>query len=225
MDITLSYLAVFTDELPQGYVRRQTLKNAERFITEELKVFEDKILSANEKAIALEKSLYAKLVEDLAQHVACIQKCANAVAQIDVLLNFALQAERLDLTCPELVNDSILNIKQGRHPVVEHFQQSEFIANNTQLTDSTRMQLITGPNMGGKSTYMRQTAIITLLAHTGSFVPARKAVIGNIDRIFTRIGASDDLASGRSTFYGRNDRDGIDTAQRKAIRVWCLSMK
>ena len=190
----------FVDELPEGYVRRQTLKNAERFITEELKTFEDKILSANEKAVALEKQLYLQLIKDLAAHVAVIQKCASAVAQIDVLLNFAFQAERLDLTCPELVDDSVLTIEQGRHPVVEHFQQAEFIANDTFLTDTTRMQLITGPNMGGKSTYMRQTAIITLLAHTGSFVPAAKAVIGNIDRIFTRIGASDDLASGRSTF-------------------------
>ena len=190
----------FVDELPEGYVRRQTLKNVERFITEELKTFEDKILSAKEKAVALEKQLYTALIKDLAQHVQAIQKCASAIAQIDVLLNFAFQAQRLDLICPELVDDNVLSIKQGRHPVVEYFQQTEFIANDTFLTDAKRMQLITGPNMGGKSTYMRQTAIITLLAHTGSFVPATKAVIGNIDRIFTRIGASDDLASGRSTF-------------------------
>ena len=190
----------FVDELPEGYVRRQTLKNVERFITEELKKFEDKILSANEKAVSLEKSLYTELIKDLSQYVSAVQKCAGAVAQIDVLLNFAFQAKRLDLNRPELVEDSILTITQGRHPVVEHFQQSNFIANDTLLTDSTRMQLITGPNMGGKSTYMRQTAIITLLAHTGCYVPAKSAVIGKIDRIFTRIGASDDLASGRSTF-------------------------
>ena len=189
-----------SDELPDGYVRRQTLKNAERFITDELKTFEDKILSANEKAVSLEKELYADLIKDFSAYVAAIQKCANAVAQIDVLLNFANQAKRLDLSRPELVEDGLLTIERGRHPVVEYFQQSEFIANDTRLTDSNRMQLITGPNMGGKSTYMRQTAIITLLAHTGCFVPASKAIIGNIDRIFTRIGASDDLASGRSTF-------------------------
>ena len=190
----------FSDKLPDGYVRRQTLKNAERFITEELKTFEDKILSANEKAVSLEKLLYAELIKDLSRHVNAIQKCASAVAQIDVLLNFAFQAKRLDLCRPELVQDNVLTINQGRHLVVEHFQHSEFIANDTTLDDTTRMQLITGPNMGGKSTYMRQTAIITLLAHTGCYVPATKAVIGNIDRIFTRIGASDDLASGRSTF-------------------------
>ncbi len=190
----------FTDELPEGYVRRQTLKNAERFITEELKTFEDKILSANEKAVSLEKLLYSQLIKELSQFVKAIQKCAAAVARIDVLVNFAHQAKRLDLCRPQLVEESVLTIQQGRHPVVEHFQQSEFIANDTTLTESIRMQLITGPNMGGKSTYMRQTAIITLLAHTGCFVPASQAVIGNIDRIFTRIGASDDLSSGRSTF-------------------------
>lgn len=189
-----------SDQLPEGYVRRQTLKNAERFITDELKTFEDKILSANDKAVSLEKSLYAELVTELTQYVSAIQKCASAVARIDILLNFAFQSRRLGLSRPELVSDSVLKIDQGRHPVVEYFQQKEFIANDTSLSESNRMQLITGPNMGGKSTYMRQTAIIALLAHTGSFVPARTAVIGPIDRIFTRIGASDDLASGRSTF-------------------------
>ncbi len=189
-----------SDELPEGYIRRQTLKNAERFITEELKTFEDKILSANEKALALEKSIYADLLSQLTSHVSSIHACAQSVAEIDVLANFALQARQLDLVKPRLIDQSILEIKQGRHPVVEHFQQQQFIANDTELNDTSRMQLITGPNMGGKSTYMRQTAIITLLAHTGCFVPAQQATIGNIDRIFTRIGASDDLASGRSTF-------------------------
>ena len=188
------------DELPEGYIRRQTLKNAERFITEELKVFEDKILSANEKALALEKSLYADLLRTLFEHVASIHACAKAIAQIDVLCNFTLQSQRLNLNKPELVHQSILKIDQGRHPVVEYFGENQFIANDTDLNENTRMQLITGPNMGGKSTYMRQTAIITLLAHTGCFVPSTNATIGNIDRIFTRIGASDDLASGRSTF-------------------------
>ena len=189
-----------SDEIPEGYIRRQTLKNAERFITEPLKQFEDKILSANEKSQALEKSIYANVLNDLLDYVNEIQQCADGVAEIDVLTNFSLQADRLDLTRPELVEDMTLSIKQGRHPVVEYFQKNEFIANDTELDHSNTMQLITGPNMGGKSTYMRQTAIITLLAHTGCFIPAAKATIGPIDRIFTRIGASDDLASGRSTF-------------------------
>jgi len=189
-----------SDDLPEGYIRRQTLKNAERFITDELKTFEDKILSANEKALTLEKLIYTQLLGQLTKHMSSIHACAQSIAQIDVLCNFALQSKRLDLTKPKLVNERILDIKQGRHPVVEHFQPNQFIANDTKLNDTHRMQLITGPNMGGKSTYMRQTAIITLLAHTGCFVPAEQATIGDIDRIFTRIGASDDLASGRSTF-------------------------
>ena len=189
-----------SDKIPDDYVRRQTLKNAERFITDELKVFEDKILSANEKALSLEKAIYADLLKQLAVYVPSIHLAAQSIAEIDVLCNFALQSKRLDLTKPQLVDQSILDIKQGRHPVVEHFQQNQFIANDSEFSETNRMQLITGPNMGGKSTYMRQTAIITLLAHTGCFVPAHKVTIGNIDRIFTRIGASDDLASGRSTF-------------------------
>jgi len=189
-----------SDDIPRGYVRRQTLKNAERYITDELKEFEDKILGAREKAVALEKMLYADLLVQLAPYVKTLHACARAIAEIDVASNFALQAQRLDFCKPELVEDCVLVINQGRHPVVEHFQQSGFIANDTHLSDDHRMQLITGPNMGGKSTYMRQNAIITLLAHCGSYVPAKAARIGNIDRIFTRIGASDDLAGGRSTF-------------------------
>ena len=187
------------ENAPAEYRRRQTLKNAERFITPELKVFEDKVLSANDRALAREKMLYEAVLEDLAQHINRLQANANAVAQLDVLSTFAERAEALKYLAPEFVQEDGINITGGRHPVVEQIAQP-FIANDVRLSPYRQLLLITGPNMGGKSTFMRQTALIVLLAHCGCFVPATSAKIGQIDRIFTRIGASDDLAGGRSTF-------------------------
>ena len=191
------------ESAPPEYRRRQTLKNAERYITPELKAFEDKVLSANERALVREKMLYEALLESLAAHIPALQQNASAVAELDVLACFAERAETLNYVCPAFQNELGLSIVGGRHPVVEQVvaQQSQpFIANDTSISPFRQLLLITGPNMGGKSTYMRQTALITLLAHCGCFVPAKSASIGLIDRIFTRIGASDDLAGGRSTF-------------------------
>lgn len=185
---------------PTEYTRRQTLKNAERFITPELKEFEDKVLSSRAKALAREKILYEKLLEKLIIHLSELQTCAQALAELDVLNNLAERAVTLNLTAPKLISDPKIEIIEGRHPVVEHVLSDPFVPNDTILNDKRKMLIITGPNMGGKSTYMRQTALIVLLAHIGSFVPARSAIIGPIDRIFTRIGSSDDLAGGRSTF-------------------------
>jgi DNA mismatch repair protein MutS len=189
-----------SDAVPGDYIRRQTLKNVERYITAELKEFEEKILSARERALARERSLYSGLLEDLAAGLAPLQRTARALAALDVLANLAERASALDWCEPALTDEPGIRIEAGRHPVVEQTQSVPFIANDTALTPDCPMLIITGPNMGGKSTYMRQTALITLLACSGSFVPARSAVIGPIDRIFTRIGASDDLAGGRSTF-------------------------
>ncbi|MXZ80030.1 MAG: DNA mismatch repair protein MutS [Gammaproteobacteria bacterium] len=187
--------------VPDHYVRRQTIKNAERYVTEELKEFEDRILGAKGKALNREKWLYDQLLEELIPHIGPVMLCARALACLDVLANFAKKAGTLNLSRPELVEESRIEIVDGRHPVVEQMiPEKRFISNSTLLDDEIRMQLITGPNMGGKSTYMRQIAIIALLAHTGCFVPAKVARIGFIDRIFTRIGAADDLAGGRSTF-------------------------
>jgi DNA mismatch repair protein MutS len=188
------------ERVPADYVRRQTLKGAERYITPELKAFEDKVLSARERALAREKALYEALLDALGTHLPALQSCAGALAELDVLASFAERAEALDLTCPELTETPGIDIEAGRHPVVEQVSDAPFVANDLRLEDARRMLIITGPNMGGKSTYMRQAALIVLLAHIGSYVPARRAAIGPIDRIFTRIGASDDLASGRSTF-------------------------
>ena len=185
--------------VPEDYRRRQTLKNAERYITPELKAFEDKALSANERALAREKFLYDQLLDRLAPFVPQLQRIAAAIAELDVLATFAERAATLNFCMPQFGDDAQINIAQGRHPVVEA-QVEQFTPNDAALNDVRRMLLITGPNMGGKSTYMRQVAIIALLAHVGSFVPAQQAVLGEIDQIFTRIGASDDLASGRSTF-------------------------
>ena len=185
--------------VPDDYRRRQTLKNAERYITPELKTFEDKALSANERALAREKFLYEQLLDQLAPHIAALQRIAAAIAELDVLATFAERAATLNFSAPQFSDEPQINIKQGRHPVVEA-QVDQFTPNDTTLNEARRMLLITGPNMGGKSTYMRQVALIALLAHCGSFVPAQQAVLGEIDQIFTRIGASDDLASGRSTF-------------------------
>ncbi|NOT97824.1 MAG: DNA mismatch repair protein MutS, partial [Sideroxydans sp.] len=185
--------------VPDDYRRRQTLKNAERYITPELKTFEDKALSANDRALAREKMLYEQLLDALAPSIPQLQAIAAAIAELDVLATFAERAATLNFCAPQFSNDARIDIKQGRHPVVEA-QVDTFTPNDCTLNDTRRTLLITGPNMGGKSTYMRQTAIIALLAHVGCFVPAQQTVLGEIDQIFTRIGASDDLASGRSTF-------------------------
>ena len=187
------------DKVPDDYRRRQTLKNAERFITPELKAFEDKALSAGERALAREKFLYEALLGQLLPHVPALHAMARAVAQLDVLCTNALNATRFGLVPPIFVDDDRISIQGGRHLVVES-QVENFIANDCDVSRSRQLLLITGPNMGGKSTYMRQVAQIVLLAHTGSFVPAIHAEIGRIDQIMTRIGASDDLAGGRSTF-------------------------
>ena len=188
-----------TEKVPDDYRRRQTLKNAERYITPELKAFEDKALSAKDRALALEKSLYEALLEALGAHVAQLQRIARALAQLDVLACFALLAARHGWCLPQFVAETLVEFEAGRHPVVEA-QVEHFIPNDTRLSPARQLLLITGPNMGGKSTYMRQVALITLLAHVGSFVPAKSARLGPIDQIFTRIGAADDLAGGRSTF-------------------------
>ncbi len=185
--------------VPDDYRRRQTLKNAERYITPELKAFEDKALSANDRALAREKFLYEQLLDQLAPHIPALQSIAAALAELDVLATFAERAAMLNFSAPQFVDEAVLRITKGRHPVVEA-QVENFIANDTDLHAARKMLLITGPNMGGKSTYMRQVALIALLAHCGCFVPAQEAVLGELDQIFTRIGASDDLASGRSTF-------------------------
>lgn len=186
--------------VPADYIRRQTLKNAERYITPELKAFEDKALSARDRALTREKMLYDELLEKLMPSLALLQEAASAIAELDVLANFAERAISLNWCCPELRDESGIEIIEGRHPVVESVSAQAFVPNDVSLNARSRMLLITGPNMGGKSTYMRQVALIVLLAHIGSFVPARSARIGVVDRIFTRIGAADDLASGRSTF-------------------------
>ena len=189
-----------SDRAPVDYVRRQTLKAVERYITPELKLFEDKVLSARERALAREKLLYEKLLDTLGERLTALQAWAGALAEADVLSNFAERAENLSLHPPELSEDPALTITAGRHLVVEHSVEETFVPNDLHLDAASRMLMITGPNMGGKSTYMRQTALIAILAHVGSFVPADTAVLGPIDRIFTRIGAADDLAGGRSTF-------------------------
>ena len=185
---------------PEAYVRRQTLKNAERFITPELKTFEDKALSSKSRALAREKHLYDMLVTTIGEDLVSLQGTAVALCDLDVLASFAERAQALDLVRPEFTEEPVLDIEAGRHPVVEQVSDTPFIANGTRLDRHRRMLLITGPNMGGKSTYMRQNALIALLAHVGSFVPAARAKLSTLDRIFTRIGSSDDLASGRSTF-------------------------
>jgi len=188
------------DAVPADYLRRQTVKSAERFVTPELKSFEDKVLGARDRALARERTLYEGLLDSLSAQLPALQATSSAIAQIDVLNNFAERAVTLDCVQPQLVDEPMLCIEAGRHPVVERASSDPFIPNDLKFDDSRRMLIITGPNMGGKSTYMRQTALIAILAHIGCFVPARRAVIGPLDRIFTRIGASDDLAGGRSTF-------------------------
>jgi len=186
-------------QLPADYQRRQTLKNAERYITAELKTHEDQVLSASEKALALEKSLYEELFKLIQPELAALTHCAAALAELDALTNLAERAQTFNYVAPQLTAEQGLSIQAGRHPVVEAVQKTHFCPNDLQLNEQS-MLVITGPNMGGKSTYMRQTALIVIMAYMGSYVPADSAVIGPLDQIFTRIGASDDLASGRSTF-------------------------
>jgi len=187
------------DKVPVEYKRRQTMKNAERYITPELKAFEDKSLAAGERALAREKALYEALLDLLNAHLAALQAIAQAAAELDALCALAAAAESMNLARPRFTTEDCIDIAEGRHLVVES-QVEDFIPNDTSLNRSRQVLLITGPNMGGKSTYMRQVAQIALLAYCGAFVPAKSALLGPIDRIFTRIGASDDLAGGRSTF-------------------------
>lgn len=188
------------DQAPPEYTRRQTLKNTERYITPELKQFEDKALSARSRALAREKALYEDLMQQVAEQLHPLQLSAGALSELDVLCSFADRALHLNFQPPELTDDNVLLIEEGRHPVVEQIASAPFVPNDLTLTDDHRMLIITGPNMGGKSTYMRQAALIVILACAGSYVPASKASIGPIDRIFTRMGSSDDTAGGRSTF-------------------------
>ena len=188
------------ERVPADYLRRQTVKNAERFITPELKSFEDKVLGAREKSLAREKALYDDILRQLIEQLGPMQATAAALADIDALGALAERATALDWREAALVADPVLRIEAGRHPVVERFLSERFVANDLSLDQQRRMLVITGPNMGGKSTFMRQAALIAILAHIGSFVPAASATIGPLDRIFTRIGAADDLAGGRSTF-------------------------
>ncbi|MBI5447454.1 MAG: DNA mismatch repair protein MutS [Gammaproteobacteria bacterium] len=188
------------EHAPADYIRRQTLKNAERFITPELKAHEEKVLSSSSRALALEKVIYEQILDTLCNDIVRLQKTATAIATLDVLTNFAERAYTLRLTRPEFCEQTGIHIKAGRHLIIEQLSDTPFVPNSTLLNSAQRMLIITGPNMGGKSTYMRQTALIVLLAYVGSFVPAEQAQIGPIDRIFTRIGASDNLAQGHSTF-------------------------
>ncbi|MBW8072866.1 MAG: DNA mismatch repair protein MutS [Ferrovum sp.] len=190
---------VHRERIPDNYQRRQTLKNAERYLTPELKAFEERALAAGERALAREKFLYQQVLEKLRHFLKELKMLALAIAELDVLACFAERAVTLNLVAPEFCDAIRMEIEGGRHLVVEQ-QVERFVPNDTRLHEGRRLLLITGPNMGGKSTYMRQTALIALLAHTGSFVPARRALLGPLDQIFTRIGAGDDLASGRSTF-------------------------
>jgi DNA mismatch repair protein MutS len=188
------------DKVPADYLRRQTVKSAERFITPELKSFEDKVLGARDRSLARERELYEGLLDALIRELPVLQGTTEAIAELDVLACFAERAQSLGCVRPELVERETLQIEAGRHPVVERASRDPFVPNDLHFDAARRMLIITGPNMGGKSTYMRQTALIAILAHVGSFVPAKRAVLGPLDRIFTRIGASDDLAGGRSTF-------------------------
>lgn len=189
-----------SERIPEEYVRRQTLKGAERYITPELKQFEDKVLSARERALAREKGLYEELLQRLTQWLSELQATAAGIAALDVLCNLAERAAALDWARPELTDQPLIEITDGRHPVIEQVIDAPFVGNGVRLAEDRRMLVITGPNMGGKSTFMRQIALIVLLAYCGSFVPARSARLGPVDRIFSRIGAADDLAGGRSTF-------------------------
>jgi DNA mismatch repair protein MutS len=186
--------------IPSHYIRRQTLKNVERYIIPELKTYEERVLTAQSRALALEKALYSDLFDQLLPYLPALQQSALALAKLDVLTNLAERADRLCYHVPTLSSQPGIQIEAGRHPVIEQVLETPFVANSVQLSPERRLCIITGPNMGGKSTYMRQTALIIVLAYIGSFVPAQHCLLGPIDRIFTRIGAADDLAAGRSTF-------------------------
>jgi DNA mismatch repair protein MutS len=188
------------EKAPAHYTRRQTTKNAERYITEELKAFEDKVLSAKERSLMRERALYDSVLDALIEKLAPLKQAAQSLAELDVLAALAERADALNWSRPQLVDDACIAIERGRHPVVEAVRTEPFEPNDLALDSNRKMLVITGPNMGGKSTYMRQNALIVLLAHIGSYVPAARATIGAIDRIFTRIGAGDDLARGQSTF-------------------------
>ena len=196
--IEVSRLA--SDKVPDYFIRRQTLKNVERFITPELKIFEEKALKSESEALSLEKKLYQQLFDLVRPELEQLYNLCERIAKLDVLNGFSILADEWQYVMPTMSSKTKLEITAGRHPVVEQFSDGNFVANDLEMSSEVTFKLITGPNMGGKSTYMRQTALIVLLAHTGCFVPAKAAVIGDFDRIFTRIGASDDLASGRSTF-------------------------
>lgn len=189
-----------SEHVPDDYTRRQTLKSTERFLTPELKTFEARVLAAKEKALRLEKALFDQFLQILSEHVSALQETAAALSELDVLISFAERAETLRLIAPSFTEEPVLQIDQGRHMIVEHTTSGSFVANDLHLDDDCRMLIVTGPNMGGKSTYMRQTALIVIMAHIGSFVPAASATIGPIDRIFTRIGAADNVSAGQSTF-------------------------
>ena len=197
IEVTKSYLS----QVPYRYIRKQTLANCERFVTPELKEMEETILNADEKSMRLEYSLFMKIRDELAKDICRIQKSAEAVAILDVLLSFAHTAYENNYLKPKITENGEIRIKNGRHPVVEKTVSKGFIPNDTHLdTKDNRQMIITGPNMAGKSTYMRQVGLLALMAHIGSFIPADEASICIVDRIFTRVGASDDLASGQSTF-------------------------
>ena len=209
-----------TEKVPDDYRRRQTLKNAERYITPELKTFEDKALSAQDRALAREKLLYDQLLDRLAPHIPALQRVAGGARRDSMCWRRSPSARtRSTSACPNSPTSRVIEIDGGRHPVVEA-QVDNFIANDARLDAARQMLLITGPNMGGKSTYMRQVALIALLAHCGSFVPARRAKIGPIDQIFTRIGAADDLAGGRSTFMVEMT-EAAYILHHATPRAWC----
>ena len=189
-----------SEKAPDTYVRRQTLKNAERFITPELKVFEDKALSSKSRALSREKLLYEGIIDQLNDHLSQLQDCAQGISELDVLCNFSERAQTLNFSRPDFTDEHKILIEEGRHPIVDQLISDPFVPNDLMLDEHRKMLIITGPNMGGKSTYMRQVALIVLLAGTGSFVPASRASIGQVDQIFTRMGSSDDTAGGRSTF-------------------------
>ena len=191
---------IHADKIPLHYTRKQTLKGAERYITEELKSFEDKVLSAKDKALSFEKFLYEELLNIIASDLIPLQQCAAALAELDVINTFAERAVTLNLSAPTLTNVPGINIEGGRHLVIEQVSDIPFVPNDLLFSNQRRMLVVTGPNMGGKSTYMRQAALIVLIAHIGCYVPAKQLICGPIDKIYTRIGASDDLSSGRSTF-------------------------
>lgn len=210
-----------SERVPQDYVRRQTLKNSERYITTELKTLEEKTLSAQTRCLQLEKELFESVVEQLILSLPSLSAFAHNAALLDVSLSLARVAKTNHYVRPKLNSDNYIKIVAGRHPVVEYLNKTPFISNGVELSESRNLAVISGPNMGGKSTFMRQTALIAIMARMGSFVPANEAIIGDIDRIFTRIGASDDLASGRSTFMVEMEETAtiLNNASKKSLVI------